>query len=271
MMNADVPRWRDPYALTMALTLLMFVQSSLGLVFDGHYRDVAWIKATWFGNDWVTLLVAVPLAIGSPRLAASGSVRGLLLWLGVLAYAIYNYAYYLFGAALNVFFPIYMAVFILSVTTFVLALSCVDATSVAANFRPSTPVRLIGGYLAIVGIGLAGVWFAQWAAYVFAERPTPVDPEAFKLIAALDISLMATALLAGGVLLWRRAPWGYPVATLAGVQATLYLLVLSVNSAIAGYGGAKAPSSELPLWGTLGTCTAAATALLLVNVKRRRG
>ena len=246
----------------------MLAQSSLGLVFDDQYRDVAWIKTTWFGNDWVTLLVAVPLAIGSPRLAASGSVRGLLLWLGVTAYAIYNYAYYLFGAALNAFFPIYVAASILAVTSFVLTLSRLDARSIAASFRPATPVRLIGGYLAIVGIGLTGVWFGLWAAYVFAAHPTPVDPEAFKLVAALDISLMATGLLAGGVLVWRRSPWGYPIAALAGVQATLYLLVLSVNSALSVYRGPAEPSSELPLWGTLAVCTASATALLFVNVRK---
>ena len=256
--------------LSMVLTLLMLAQSSLGLVFDGQYRDVAWIKATWFGNDWVTLLVAVPLGLGAPRLAARGSMRGLLLWLGVLAYAIYNYAYYLFGAALNVFFPLYLASSILSVTTFVLTLSRVDAASIAASFRPATPVRVIGGYLAIVGSGLAGVWFALWAAYVFAARPTPVDPEVFKLVAALDISLMATGLLAGGVLLWRQAPWGYPVATIAGVQATLYLLVLSVNSVVAGYRGLIETSGELPLWAGLGVCMASATALLLVTVEKGR-
>jgi hypothetical protein len=148
-MNADLSRWREPYVLTTALTLSMFAQSSLGLVFDDQYRDVAWIKATWFGNDWVTLLVAVPLAIGSPRFAAGGSVRGLLLWLGVMAYAIYNYAYYLFGAALNVFFPIYVAASVLAVTAFVLTLSRLDARSIATSFSPATPVRVIGGYLAI--------------------------------------------------------------------------------------------------------------------------
>jgi hypothetical protein len=270
-MKLDVPqRWRDPYVLTTALTLLMLAQSSLGLLFDDHYRDVPWIKATWFGNDWVTLLAAVPLAIGAPRRAASGSARGLSLWLGVLAYAIYNYAYYLFGAALNVFFPLYVAASVLSVTAFVLTLSRIDPASVAASFGPATPVRLIGGYLTVVGIGLAGVWLAFWAAYVFAARPTPIDPEAFKLVAALDISLMATGLVAGGILLWRQTPWGYPVAAFAGVQATLYLLVLSVNSAIIPYRGSTETSSELPLWSTLAACTATATALLLVNATARQ-
>jgi hypothetical protein len=73
----------------------------------------------------------------------------------------------------------------------------------------------------------------MWAPYVFAARPTPVVPEAFTLVAALDISIMATVLGLGGVLLWQRRAWGYIVAAIAGIQGSLYLLVLSVNSVIA--------------------------------------
>jgi hypothetical protein len=40
----------------------------------------------------------------------------------------------------------------------------------------------------------------MWTAYVFAGRPTPVDPEAFKIVAALDLSLMVPALTVGGIL-----------------------------------------------------------------------
>ena len=48
-----------------------------------------------------------------------------------------------------------------------------------------------------IGIGLALVWIAMWAAHVFAGRPTPVDPETFKIVAALDLALMVPALTAG--------------------------------------------------------------------------
>src|SRR5688572_22737629 len=88
---------RTPYLLTAALAALMVVQSVLGLLFQGQYRDVAWIQATWFGNDWVTLVAAVPLLVVALVLASRGSTRGLLLWLGMLGYAVYNCAYYLFG------------------------------------------------------------------------------------------------------------------------------------------------------------------------------
>ena len=54
MMVAD--KVRTTYTLTAALAALMVVQSMLGLLFPGEYRDAEWIKATWFGNDCVTLV-----------------------------------------------------------------------------------------------------------------------------------------------------------------------------------------------------------------------
>jgi hypothetical protein len=42
---------KTPYLLSALLTAVMAVQSVLGLRFPGAYRDVEWIKATWFGND----------------------------------------------------------------------------------------------------------------------------------------------------------------------------------------------------------------------------
>ena len=97
------------YKLTVVVAGLMLAQSALGLMFRGQYRDVEWIAATWLGNDWVTLVVALPLLAAGLVLTRRGSAAGLLLWLGTLGYAIYNYAYYLFGAALNAFFPLYLA------------------------------------------------------------------------------------------------------------------------------------------------------------------
>jgi hypothetical protein len=128
----------------------------------------------------------------------------------------------------------------------------------------------VGGYLAFTGIALAMVWLTLWAAYVFAGRPTPVEPEAFKLVAALDLSIMVTLLTVGGVLLWRERSWGYVISAIAGIQASLYLLVLSVNSWIAISRGLTEAPGELPLWGTLALLTTAATGLLLTRIQVQR-
>ena len=218
-------KMKVPYILSVALVALMVAQSVLGRTFPGQYRDVEWIRLTWFGNDWVTLVLGVPLLVASLLLARRKSIRGLLLWLGMLGYGVYNYAYYMLGAALNAFFPLYIVPLVLSVVTLILALSRIDVAGAAASFRPKTPVRIVSGYLVFVAGGLTFVWMGMWAAYVFAGQPTPIEPEAFKLVAALDITIMVPALAFGGVLLWRRNAWGYIVAAIAGIQGSLYTLL----------------------------------------------
>ena len=244
----------------------MATQAALGLLLPGRYRDAAWITASWFGNDAVTLMVGTPLLIAAARRARHGSTAGLLWWLGATAYAAYNYAFYIFGAALNAFFLLYVAAFVLSAVTMLLVLPRVDIVRVAGGFSTRTPVRVIGGVFTLLGLGLMSTWITMWAAYAFASRPTPVEPEAFKVVAALDLSLMGPALALGGILLWRRAAWGYVISALAGIQGSLYLLVLVCNSVVAVRRGLVYPPGEIPVWGTLATFTAGATLLLLANV-----
>ena len=245
----------------------MVAQASLGLLLPGQYRDAGWIRATWFGNDWVTLIAAAPLLAVAIARASRGSARGLLLLAGGLGYAIYNYAFYLLGAALNAFFLLYVVLVLLSSVALILTLTSRDAGRLSHALGPGAPLRVLGGYFAFVAAGLASVWIALWAAHVFGGRPTPVEPEAFRLVAALDLSLMVPALATGGVLLWRRHRWGLVIAGIAGVQGSLYLLVLSVNGLVLiGRGLAEAPG-ELPIWGTLALGTTAATGLLIGSVR----
>jgi hypothetical protein len=253
--------------LTGALAALLLLQAVLGLVFAAQYRDAEWIRAAWYGNDWVTLTVALPLLLAGRARAERGSRRGLLLWLGVTGYAAYNYAFYLFGAALNASFPLYVMSFVFAGVTLILALPVVDAGDIWSRFNPGFRPGVLGGYFLLTGVGLGAVWLGTWAAYVFLERPTPVEPAAFRLVAALDLSIMVPLLVCGGTLMVRGRPWSAVVCAIGGLQASLYLLVLSVSSLVAIQRGLAAAPGELPLWGTLFTVTAAATAVLLRGVR----
>ena len=66
--------FRTQRRLTTALLLVMATQASLGLLFPRAYRDVEWIRAAWFGNDVVTLVIAAPLLFGALVLVERGSV-----------------------------------------------------------------------------------------------------------------------------------------------------------------------------------------------------
>ena len=199
----------------------------MGLVFQTAYRDVDWIRATWFGNDWVTLLVAVPLLLTGFVRAAAGSTRGLLLWLGLIGYALYNYAFYLFGAALNAFFPLYVAALVLAATLLILALSHIEARRVAESFRPTTPVRFIGGSLTVRRTRVGVCLDRDVGLLHLRGRPTPIETEAFKLVAALDSSLHGPHPYSG-----RRSGRVSAISTLhSGVADEL--LVYDVREAVA--------------------------------------
>jgi hypothetical protein len=258
-----------PNVLAMIVAGLMGLQAALGLIFRAQYRDVEWIRETWLGNDWVTLLVAVPALMLASRFAARGSSRAHVVSLGLLAYALYNYAYYLFGAELNAFFPLYVALCVLAMVSVL-----VTITTIGRRVPPVTAgrglTRVAGVYFLCVGVGLATVWLIMWADVVFGGHAPPIDLDAFKLVAALDLVVMVPILIAcGGLLLWLRHRHGCTLGAAAGLQASMYLTVLSVNSALAVRGGHIDAAGELPVWGTLAVLTGAVALMLLRQIPAR--
>ena len=100
----------------------------------------------------------------------------------MLGCGINNYAYYLFGVALNPFFVVYWVVMVLSAVTLILALASLDVSTVTAAIREKTPERLIGGYFMFVGFGLGIVWLVMLAAYAFAAYSHPSSQKHSKLL-----------------------------------------------------------------------------------------
>ena len=250
-----------PQRLVLIVLAAMTIQSAAGLLLD-PYRDIEWIALGWLGNDGVTLFLACPLLAAALTGTRLNAPRWQLARLGLLGYALYNYAFYMLGAALNVVFPIYIALFVATILALIAELPERRVSALAASYSTSTPVRLLGGYLAVVASGLTIAWLMMWMLHVFANRPAPGSPEVFRLVAALDLGFMVPALSIGGVLLWRRKPWGYVLGCIAGIQAALYLFVLVVNSTFAIHSGITQWPGELPIWIPL--CAATSTCVLVL-------
>ena len=130
----------------------------------------------------------------------------------------------------------------------------------AGHIVQKRPVR--GAIIAAV------VWLMFWAYYVFLGHATPIEPEAFKLVAALDTVLIVPALVIGGALLLRRHPWSYVMACVAGVQASLYLIVLVTNAFLFVRLGPADWPGELGIWGPLAASATAMTVWLFSNASQ---
>lgn len=252
------------------IAALMVVASAVGLFVDELYRDGQWAREALRGGDLTTIVVAAPVLLGSMLVARRGSRAAQAVWLGALTYSVYNYAYYVFGSAFNDIFVLHIALFSLSIAALVLMVANIDIDAIASRFRGVKGARLIGGFLATVGVVLGGLWlFLAIRFAVTGELMADLPADGIHLVFAIDTSLLVPALVIAGVLLWRRTAPGFVFGTAMAVMGLMYqvnLMMAGLFQASADVPGVKA----FPLEGILlAAGFALATLALLVHRERR--
>jgi len=260
---------RSAYVLSALIAVLTLIAAGGGLLIDDLYQDNALLVAGWYGNDLVTLIVALPMLVVSLILSVRGSGRAQLVWLGMLAYTLYNFAYYLFGTAFNSLFLLYVTLFDLSMFALLFALVRLDVADVGRKFRGTTPVKWIAGYMIFVAVGLTTVYGAEALGFVVSGQVPEIvtlTGHVTNVVFALDLSLVVPWFVLGGIWLWQRRPWGYVLATILNVKGTVYMLALSAVTVSAVRAGASDDLAQVGIWGTIGLGSLVASLLLLGNM-----
>ena len=268
-LRKEKPGLRAAYQLSGAIAVLMVIASAAGLLVDGLYRDGPWAREALRGGDLTTFMVAVPVLVASVLFARRGSRAAQAVWLGALAYSLYNYAYYVFGAAFNDIFVLHIALFSLSIAALVLAIANIDVAAIAARFRRVRGAKVIGGFLALVGTVLGGLWLFLAIRFAVTDALMAGLPaDGIHLVFAIDTSLLVPALVTAGILLWRRTVQGFVFGTAMAVMGAMYqvnLLMAGLFQANADVPGVKA----FPLEGfVLATGFVVATLVLLLQRER---
>jgi hypothetical protein len=210
----------------------------------GLYRhDSVSVAAQALAQDVVTLVVGIPLLLVSLLLFRQGSLRGRLLLTGTLAYFLYTYASYAFGAAFNDLFLLYVALFSLSLFATVMGFASLDIPDLPRCFSPRLPRKGIAIFLFVVAAFLLFAWLGRILPSQLGHRP-PVGIEGYTtlVIQVLDLGLIVPASALGGVLLLLRRPWGYLLASVVLIKgATLALAVTTMAINMLRHGVAVSP------------------------------
>jgi hypothetical protein len=195
------------YALSGLLAVLLVVSSVAGLLYGsrGLYEPYPASLAGLLGQDIVTLAVGLPLLGASVWLTARGSTRGLLVWTGMLFYFAYSYYFYVTGG-FNALFLLYIAIVSTSLYGLISLLFNTDCEALKARFDPRTPIRLVSGFLVSYSPLFALMWIGLTLSTLAAG--TRLD-EVTHAVIAIDCTMLLPLLFFGGLLLWRRRPWGY--------------------------------------------------------------
>ncbi len=240
--------------LTALIIVLALVATSIGLFWQGEgdafsfitlrgetvsiagqglYRYDTTLMAVGFkAGDAVTLILGIPALIFSLLRYRRGSVQGGLLLAGLLAYFLYNYCSMAFGAAYNDLFLVYVALMSASLFGLILTLMSFDLATLPAHFSAHLPHRNIGIYEIVSGIVLVLIWLVLSIIPALVEGKAPPEVWSYTTVItyAIDMGIVAPALIASGVMLLHHKPLGYLLSS----TLLVFTVMLGTNLLTAG-------------------------------------
>lgn len=235
--------------LSAPLAALSVVAAAAGILFDSTYeRDAEGFAVQAESQDYVTLLVAVPVLLVLWRMAARGSLPARLMWHGAVFYFAYTYTIAAFMVRFNNLFLVYTSAVACSTFALLSSLSRVDHRIEPRLFDPIRWPRraVISMLLAIVAV-FAVLWLADIVPALLngtepeslAEAGTPTNG-----IEVIDLSLLLPGAVVIAYMVWRSRVWGYVLAT--GLVTYVALLGLALVAMVIGQYNASLVDSPAP-------------------------
>jgi len=227
---AEVDGRRRWLWLTVPIAALVALVSVVGLTVPGFYKGAPAWAVQAVAQDFADLVVVLPVLVASALLAARGSGRAWLIWLGTVSYLLYNFAIYAFAVPHNRLFLAYVTVLGCCLWALIGGLAATSWEAIRTRFRDDTPVKPVSLYLAL----LATLFYALWLLEEVPAALTGTAPVSLQdnglltnPVHVLDLAVMLPAMAVIAALLWRRAALGY------GLAGVMLMNVLFQNIGIA--------------------------------------
>jgi hypothetical protein len=222
------------------LGALVMASALAGLFVPGFYRLVhPVLLAGSYGQDWMSL-AALPALAWAVRVARRGSLRGVVVWLGLLAYYLYAFALYAFGPQLTALYPLYVAIVSLSSIALVAVSLSLERSAFDGRFHGKLPTRQIIVLFGAIVIVLAPVWVAMMITAIQEGKPS-----LFTTVHVLDLAFVFPTLVVAAVGLLRHRSWSYVLAGPLLVLAATMMGSLVISEIIAA---ARFTPDPLPLF-----------------------
>ncbi|MGE5520086.1 MAG: hypothetical protein ACM3VS_09195 [Candidatus Dadabacteria bacterium] len=225
--STETPAYSAAWILTIVAILLSIV-ACVTPYFTSIYHDNAFVQSAWKGNDFVTLLFVLPAFIIT--LMVNKSPKAAYVWMGLLGYLVYNYSFYLFGAAFNSLFPVYLGIVATSLYGLIALASRLPAHKMVVG---DIPRKVIISYLVLIALVLFMVEFPPSMNYWFTGKLPDIVVKSghpTSVVYALDLTLVVPTCVLAVYWMAKQKRWGFILANMMLVKGACYGLVLCAGT-----------------------------------------
>jgi len=236
---------------------------------SGLYKnDSISVVAQGKASDLVTLVLAIPLLLGSLVYANKGSIKARLLLTGTLGYFLYTYMSYTFLWTYNPLFIVYVALMSASFYALTLMILSFDIPRLPDVFSERLPVKFLGGFQGFIAFAIAMLWLGKIAPSILGDAiPLGLEHYTTLVIQGMDLGFIVPTATLSAILLIRRKPLGYLLTSIVVIKGITMLTCISamiVNSILSGI---DVSIVEVVLFFGLNIVSVFTLILLLTNIK----
>lgn len=196
----------------------------------GLYKDMsADVAVQGIAQDWITLLVGIPLLLVSLCYARKNSKRALLVLSGTLGYFLVTYLFYMAMAMYNKMFLAYVLLLGMSFFAFVLNLFSFDIGIFKSYFKSERVMKYAGMFLMINSGLIALLWLSIVLPPFFDGTVVPKQVEHYTtlIVQGFDLGLLLPVAFVSGSLAFKRNAYGYFYTTINVVLLSILMIALT--------------------------------------------
>lgn len=228
-----------PTIFSVPISLLIVAASICGLLFKETYsKEPVLTASVSAAQDWIDLVVVVPILLISALASRRGSRSAFMIWLGTMLYVAYTFIKYAFGIHFNELFLVYCSILGFSFFAVVTTVLGASALEIEEWFDEEKSNNLIMAYLWIIAL----VFFSHWLNEIVvslvrgggAEETSGLRP-IVNSVRVVDLAIFLPGMGIAATLLRKRHPLGYIFAPSFAVFCTLNgigagVIVISMKS-----------------------------------------
>lgn len=199
------------YIFSVLVALMVIVAGGYGLYHpDLYFNAEQDFLRLLFNQDFLVLVIFVPLLLFSTWMIAQGSIRGEFLWFGTIGYLCYVYTGYSFGSVSAKLFLLHMAIAAFTFFLFLVKLALLDTETIRLRFKV-TSFSFTAFFMILNSLLTEILWLQSYTTFF----PEPVlafsllDLNTVLAVKVLDLTFFGPLCFLAGFWLYARKAIGY--------------------------------------------------------------